>query len=352
MSKEIGMRALRLEETDRVPRTEYSIDGYHYDAVRAVTGIPVYADSDPALKTQARKAFMTAWNYDFCWSTLVTGDHLKGRKTGMGHAAYAADGSDLVDNRQCPFDTPEAALALDPMSEYGVLDIPTLTADFNKSYYGGVDYFPDAAHMTGVYITCISGLIEIFGWDMLLYAAGTDPDAFGALTNRYVDWVSQYFTALIQCDSPVIMVHDDMVWTEGAFMHPDWYRNYVFPNYERLIRPLREAGKIVLFTSDGTFTKFVNDLAPIFNGFVMEPTTDMGYIAERYGKTHSFVGNADTRVLLYGTKDDIYAEVKRCMDIGKKYNGFFMAVGNHIPANTPVDACLWYNEAYMSMCKR
>ena len=62
----------------------------------------------------------------------------------------------------------------------------------------------------------------------------------------------------------------------------------------------------------------------------------MSYIAEKYGKTHSFVGNADTRILLNGTREDIEREVKRCMDIGKNCPGFIMAVGNHIPANTPV----------------
>lgn len=29
-----------------------------------------------------------------------------------------------------------------------------------------------------------------------------------------------------------------------------------------------------------------------------------------------------------------------------------MAVGNHIPANTPVDNALWYNEFYEQMAKR
>ena len=84
----------------------------------------------------------------------------------------------------------------------------------------------------------------------------------------------------------------------------------------------------------------------------MEPTTDMALIAERYGKDHVFVGNADTRVLLMGTRDDIRAEVKRCMDIGKKYPGFIMAVGNHIPPNTPVENALWYNECYEEMSRR
>jgi uroporphyrinogen-III decarboxylase len=108
-----------------------------------------------------------------------------------------------------------------------------------------------------------------------------------------------------------------------------------------------------MYTSDGNYTEFLDDIAACgAHGFVMEPSTDMARFAERYGKDHVFVGNADTRILLSGTKEDIYAEVRRCMDIGKKCPGFFMAVGNHIPSNTPVDHCLWYNDAYEKMARR
>jgi uroporphyrinogen-III decarboxylase len=116
---------------------------------------------------------------------------------------------------------------------------------------------------------------------------------------------------------------------------------------------LTQAGKKILFTSDGDFTLFIDDIAQCgVHGFVMEPVTDMAYIAEKYGKSHVFAGNADTRILLDGKKEDIYNEVKRCMDIGKQYPGFFMAVGNHIPANTPVDNALYYNECYENLAAR
>jgi putative endopeptidase len=39
-------------------------------------------------------------------------------------------------------------------------------------------------------------------------------------------------------------------------------------------------------------------------------------------------------------------------DLGKQYPGFFMAVGNHIPSNTPVESCLYYNEIYEKLSKR
>ena len=42
------------------------------------------------------------------------------------------------------------------------------------------------------------------------------------------------------------------------------------------------------------------------NMLVMEPGNDMRGFADKYGKTHGFVGNADTRILLLGTKEDIY----------------------------------------------
>ena len=88
------------------------------------------------------------------------------------------------------------------------------------------------------------------------------------------------------------------------------------------------------------------------NGFVMEPTTDMAAIAKKYGKTHAFIGNADCRILTYGTKEEIYQEVKRCVDVGRDCPGFFMAVGNHIPSNVPVENAIYYNQVFEEMRSR
>ena len=176
---------------------------------------------------------------------------------------------------------------------------------------------------------------------------------FGELTNRYASWMQQYYDALGAADVPVVMVHDDIVWTSGPIFNPAWYREYVFPNYRRYFAPLLASGKKILYTSDGDYTAFIDDIAGCgVHGFALEPLTDMAYIAEKYGKTHVFIGNADTRILLSGSKEEIRAEVERCMKIGKGCPGFFMAVGNHIPPNTPVESCLYYNEVYEETSRR
>jgi hypothetical protein len=352
VSYQDGLAAINLEMPTRVPRTEYSADT-HWALVSAVTGIEVDASSPAELKSRARVAFRRAWNYDFNWEILGLSQVFGDMRTKMGHAVYASGGVDFSPEVVCPFKEPEEVLRFDPWEAYGQQDRRKLTRDFENHYRKVCDYDPDAVNTTGIYVTCVSGLIEIFGWEMLLLTVGLDPEGFGEVANRYASWIQQYFDALGDANVPVVMVHDDIAWTSGPVFHPEWYRKYVFPNYRRFFGPLIDSGKKILYTSDGTYTEFIDDIAATgVHGFVMEPTTDMKYVAERYGKTHVFMGNADTRVLLNGTKEDIYAEVKRCMDIGKGCPGFFMAVGNHIPSNTPVENAVYYNDVYEELSRR
>jgi len=352
VSFEDGWAAIHLEMPRRVPRTEYSA-AEHWPLVSAVTGIQVGPESDEQIRRQASRQFMRAWNYDLCWSTLIGAQEFGELRTRMGHAEYAAGGGDYSAQVLCPFTDPEQVLRFDPWQAYGHRDRGALVERFEDAYRRACRNRPAMVNMTGIYVTLISGLIEIFGWEMLLLAAGTDPRRFGEMADRYASWVRQYFDALAQADVPVVMVHDDLVWTQGAIFHPDWYRRYVFPNYQRLLSPLVQAGKRILFTADGNYTAFIDDIVACgAHGLFMEPTTDLSYAAARYGRTHVLVGNVDTRVLLRGDKPQIRAEVQRCMAVGKDCPGFFLAVGNHIPSNTPVESALYYNQVYEELGRR
>jgi hypothetical protein len=347
-----AMDALLLKMPRKIPRTEYSAS-FHWPLVRRVTGIDVHSDSDDMTKARASQAFERAWDFGLTWSILVASNALTGPRTSMGHAVYQEGGVDFDTRIYCPFHDVSEVLSFDPYAAYGARDQAALVRAFDEHYEQNCLYHPDQVNMTGIYITMISGLLEIFGWEMLLEALGEDADGFGAVANRYAAWIGQYFEALALCKSPVVMVHDDIVWTSGAFTHPAWYRKYVFSNMEKLFDPLRRAGKVILFTSDGTYTEFIDDIAALgVNGFVMEPTTDMDYIAKKYGKTHSFIGNADCRPLTFGNRDDVRREVERCIRIGKDCPGFIMAVGNHIPPSVPVENALYYDECFQEMAWR
>ncbi len=353
MSLSDGLAAVNLEVPERVPRFEPSAAEYHWDLMAKVTGLPVTQDSTAAKKLEARQAFLADWDYGIYFGSLIGGDELAARRTSMGHAEYAKEGRDFSDALTCPFTDPEDALALDPWETYGRKDHAELVNRFNDQYRGHCELFPDTVNTTGIYTTLMSGMIDILGWDMLLTAAGTDPKRFGELVNRYASWMQQYYDAVADSEADVIYSHDDMVWTEGPFIHPDWYREFIFPNLKKLWEPLREAGKKIMFVCDGNYTQFADDIAACGNhGFWFEIFTDLNTMAEKFGRSHFLIGNADCRILTFGTKQAIRAEVERCLSVGRDCPGYFMCVSGHIPPNVPVDNALYYNDVYMEMRRR
>ena len=333
MSYTIGMQAINLEMPWRVGHTEYCS---HPLLVKAVTG------RDPREDPCAWQQFYDTAGYDFHWVTN-DGPGWQGRQTSMGHAEFQQDGVDFNPNVFCPFETPEDVLGFDPIAEYGLPDISERAAFFEEFHRAGQAANPGQVFTGGYYKTIVSACIQAFGWEMFLAAAGTDHERFDRVLEGFFQISLANIRAWAQTSAPVFISHDDMVWTEGAIFHPDWYRRYVFPRYKKLWQPLREAGKKVLFCSDGDFTEFVDDIAAAgADGFIFEPLTDLRYITERYGQTHVIIGNADTRALTFGDLDDVRREVERCMTLGKPCPGYFIAVGNHIPPNVPVDNALYY----------
>lgn len=352
MSYADGLAAWNLEMPSRIPHTEFDAQT-HWRLVQAVTGLPVTSQSDAETRQAASCAFVRAWNYDTQLSACIHSPELESFRTYMGHSIYADGGVDWDARVTVAVRTPEEALALDPWALYGPRDRDTLIRRFNEHYRGVCALYPDLVNMSGIYITLLTGLTYMLGWDMLLLAAGTDPAAFGALANRYTSWIYQYYEALAASEVPIIYSHDDIVWTAGAFLRPAWYREYIFPNLNKLYAPLRDSGKKILWVCDGNYTEFIEDIVALgVHGFFYEPLTDLRALVQRCGQTHVLIGGADTRVLLSGTREQIRAEVKRCLDLGRACPGYFMGVSNMIPANTPVQNALYYYEAYQELSKR
>lgn len=353
MSYEIGWAAINLEMPGRVPRAEFDAER-HWELVNRVMGTSVTPESSPAEKWEAGRAFMKAWNYDLRVGALIHADEISACRTQMGHAVYEAGGGDMVQPGPPAFTDPEEALRFDPWEMFGEKDRAELVRRFEQHYREQIEQGVDTVVMTGTYVTLLTGLIYIFGWEMLLTMAGLDPKRTGEVLNRYRTWMQQYYDALAESNVPLIYSHDDIVWTQGPVFHPDWYRKYIFPNLRRLYEPILARGKQkILFLSDGNYTQFIDDIAACgVHGFFMEPLTDMAYVAGKYGRTHFFIGNADTHVLLSGPRSAIRAEVERCMAVGKRCPGFIFGVTNMIPCNTPVENALYYNECYKELCRR
>jgi hypothetical protein len=341
MSREIALDTISLRPTPRIAHTEYSLN-YHKDLIRKASGLdPDQQESaNPALR-----ALYDAWDIDLIWSTNDGPvDWLKtGRCTDMGHAVYASDGSDERASASCPFESPEEVWEFDPTQEYGLPDFGELVKSYREAQDRARSEFPNQLTTGGYYKTVVSGASHSFGWDMFLMAA-SDEEKFAQVLARFGDYTMHYVKAQAETPVEVFIQHDDMVWTEGPFMNPDFYRKAIFPIYKKLWSVLKQRGKKVLFCSDGTFDMFLDDIAACgADGFIFEPTNSLDRIVEKFGKTHCIVGSkADCRTMTFGAWDAVKQEIDSTLALAKQCPGFMFAVGNHIPANVSDEMCEQY----------
>ncbi len=338
MSREIALEAINLKPTPRPGHTEYSME-YHRDYIQRLTGLP---PDDPDLLPR----FYDLWEYDFLWVTHdgLHGDWLsRGRATDMGHAIYAADGSDRKEPTESPFKTPEEVWEFDPVKEYGLPDFSEQVVFYENFYQEWQRRYPNQLVTGGYYKTIVSGAIQAFGWEMLLLSA-SDRRKFEKVLDRFFQFTLFHMRAWAETSAPVIIQHDDFVWANGPFMHPEFYRKAIIPRYAELWKPLKRAGKKVLFCSDGNFMELAEDIIEAgADGLIFEPLNDFQFMVERFGGSVCLVGSAvDCRDMTFGRWEKVKADIDRTFLLAKRCKGLIVAVGNHIPPNVPDFMCDLY----------
>ena len=334
MSRQIGLDVLHLRRTPRLGHAEYCSSDAIMRDVEARTG----------------KAFFDGWDIDFVWNTDdgPIAWEKAGRCTDMGHAEFLEGGVDWRDAGACPFRDPEEVLAFDAVREYGAPELDVLTEYYEKRYRELAGRFPNQVVTGGYYRSMMSGAIQSFGWEMLLLAAA-DRSGFARVLDSFFRLSLQHYKAWARTSVEAFICHDDMVWTEGPFLSPDFYRSEIFPRYAALWKVVKDAGKRVLFCSDGDWSMFLDDIAAAgADGFILEPTVSLDAVVAKYGQSHVIVGSkVDCRTLTFGALEDIQAEIDATLDVAFGCGGFMFAVGNHIPSNVPVENARFYYD-YLS----
>jgi len=334
MSYQIGIDTIALRPTPRLAHTEYCSND---PLIRAVTAAP----------ENRGKSFNDAWDFDFIWYSNdgPVGWGERGRVTDMGHAEFLEGGVDRREPKPSPFVAVEDVLAFDAVKEYGLPDSGELVAYYERTYRKGQAENPNQVFPGGYYKTVVSGAIEAFGWEMLLLGAA-DRDKFERVLDSIFRLSLHHYKAWARTSIKAFVSHDDMVWSQGPFMHPDFYRRAIFPRYKALWKVLKDAGIKVLFCSDANWTAFIDDIAAAgADGFIFEPMTDLKQVVARYGRTHVIASSfVDCRTLTFGTQADVQAEIDATLALARNCPGFMFAVGNHIPSNVPIANGLFYGD--------
>lgn len=126
---------------------------------------------------------------------------------------------------------------------------------------------------------------------------------------------------------------DDMAYTAGMMISPEMTRELFFPWYRQYIQIARDAGKAIMFHSDGDIEPIIPDfIAAGLNGLnPIEPLAmDIVKLKQQFGGKLALMGNIDVDLLSRGTPEDVEALTKKRLDELKSGGGYLLASSNSI----------------------
>lgn len=194
--------------------------------------------------------------------------------------------------------------------------------------------------MSGFYNTMFMWPLLVFGYENFLSIC-LEPE-FERIMDEFAEINRRVFRSIARLPVNWVCCHDDIVTTAGPLCSPSWMRKHIFPRYEEFWGILKNAGKQVVFMTDGCADVFVDDIMKLgVRGIISEPYTNYKSIAKKY-RDCFIAGEGDVRVLMRNDAGEIKKMVASMVETGKMSNGYMMCIGNHIPFNVPPEAVKLY----------
>lgn len=196
----------------------------------------------------------------------------------------------------------------------------------------------DRVPMARQYATLIVRAIFEFGWEPFLMAVAMDEKAFGKILDRFGEATLTILQGWAQIEGvPLVYMHDDIAGTRGLIFRPDWYRQYVFPWYRRFVDVCHDAGKKVLYVSDGNYLDVMDDvLACGMDGLAIDSgAVDTEEVMERAGPGRFYMAGVPCQVMDFGKPEEVRAELEKLYRLHQKYPAMWISRGGAVENDHP-----------------
>lgn len=143
--------------------------------------------------------------------------------------------------------------------------------------------------------------------------------------------------------SPLFFIGEDIAYKNRLMFPPEYLRKEFIPLLERLCGPLKDAGIITIFHSDGYLPDcIIDDLieAGVDGLNPVEPLAgmDIAHLKEKYYGKLILVGNLDcSQVLPLSSEEQVVYEAKKLIGMASAGGGHFIGSSSEITPSTPLE---------------
>ena len=245
------------------------------------------------------------------WETAMDGI------VGSVHVHPLADMSRYRDYR---FPDPERSTGL------RAIDWEEFEADIARQKAAGQMTYGDLRHGHTFQQLC-----DIRGYvDTLMDLAEEEPETL-ELLERLGEFNLAQIRHFVKADVDMVRIPEDLGMQNGPMISPDMFRRFVKPIYQKMLQPVREAGKIIHMHSDGDIRTLVEDImeggVDVIN--LQDRVNGLEWIAGRFrGKTCVDLDIDRQKITPFGSPQQIDAYIRRCVEtVGCKEGGLMLIYG-------------------------
>lgn len=188
----------------------------------------------------------------------------------------------------------------------------------------------------GVHLNDVFSLPRyLMGFEDALVALADDPDLVGALVELSVDVNLQMAREVARRGADFVFTGDDYAATEGPFMSPAMFRDFLAGPLRRVVAGFHEAGLPIIKHTDG-------DIRPILDMILeadidcldpIDPVAgmDIGEMKRLHGERVALKGNVDcAHTLTFGTEREVVEETKDVIRKAAAGGGLIASSSNSI----------------------
>jgi uroporphyrinogen decarboxylase len=193
-----------------------------------------------------------------------------------------------------------------------------------------------------VWFTLFERLHLLYGFQTALLMPYLHPDRFAAIMERLLRHDLQEIEIFLQLGVDGIFFSDDWGTQQGLIMgRDDWLRHFA-PAYERLFRPVAQAGKDIWFHSCGNIMELIPQLLALGVNVlnpVQSSVLDIGELAQRFGGRICFFGGLDTQHFLPKADPASTARQIRTLakTLGRSEGGYIGGTSHTILPDVPLE---------------
>jgi uroporphyrinogen decarboxylase len=185
-----------------------------------------------------------------------------------------------------------------------------------------------------------SGSWMLFGMENFSYLLYDDPETVDAVLTAMTDFAIDAAGRMVKEGVDAILFSDDYGSSTQPLFSVEHFQRYIKPQIKRISLAVRKMGIPLIMHSDGCITPFVGDCVDAgiegMHPIERDAGMDLAYIKKTYGDKICIFGNVNNKkTLVFGTLEEIEAQVRECISIAAPGGGYCLGSDHSVHDDIP-----------------